>query len=81
MMNTVTDEELLKLYTQIAGDSYGPSKPTEFNNQLKNGWTKLIINPDESGDNIYYNDINDSGCDIAIYYNEVTKEVIVGISL
>ncbi len=43
MTTAVTEEELLKLYTQIAGDSYGESQPSEFNNELENGWTKIAL--------------------------------------
>ena len=79
-MSTATvqtnDEQLLLTYLQICGDSYGPSKPSGYNNNPSSEWEKVELFDGTETIGEYY-DLN--GLDFAIYHNSVTNEVIVAI--
>ena len=77
---TATENQDLLLYLQICADSYGESKPQNCDNTFNSDWQRLnlVINGVVSGQDYYGFDLL-NGFDAAIYYNEETNKVIVGI--
>ena len=73
------ENEKLKLYTQICADTYGEDL-SHNKNSLDSSWSKVffVVNGVVT-EKLYYGDDNKNGFDAAIYYNETTNEVIIGI--
>jgi len=75
---TVTKNQDLLLYLQICADAYGENLAEK--NKLDFSWQKLkLVFNNVVSEKEYYGFDEKNGFDAAIYYNERTNEVIVGI--